>query len=76
MIFAGMSIKNSNGKTYRVLASKNDYMLLLDNKTDELVIAYKYSEKTESWEHGYYYSLDNLHGATRYMTFVKQNKSR
>jgi hypothetical protein len=55
-----MVIENSNGKSYRVLKMKQDYMLLLDNKNDELVIAYKYNEKSKCWASANYYGLCSL----------------
>lgn len=57
-------IKNANGTSYRVLASKNnlygrkDYLLKSTNKNSiqPYIVADSYSPKHKSWDRGHYYS--------------------
>lgn len=45
----------------------NDYTMLCNRKTGQLVVAYKYNEKDNSWAQGHYFNGDSFYPALEFM---------
>lgn len=61
LVDVGSTIKNRNGKSYKVLGVKNGNDLLVrDVKTGEIIIAVNWDPKDKSWGRGRYFTSDSL----------------